>query len=320
MPRAATKKKPARKSAAAKKPTRQQIARQVKALCRKAEKAREDCDLEASRAALEKALALDPDCSDAIWWMGDYWHSVNKLAPALKFYRRYLRKHPGDAEAVHMIASLGGRTVPKRASDDYLKLHFDSYSEDFDKSLVKELEYQAPRVLAELISKVRGKTKSKADICDLGCGTGLVGVELKKIARKLTGVDLSRGMLAKARARNIYDRLSAAEVTRFLRANRESYDIITAADVLIYIGDVAPLFAAAARALRPGGIFAFTVEVAKSGTFNLTTSGRYTHNPDWLRELAAASGLSVARQTRKRLRYEVGKPVPGYYAVLAKPA
>lgn len=320
MSRVPTRKKAARRKGAAAPAPRRTRAQQIKDLCLKAERAREKCDHEASRTLLEKVLALDPDCPDAIWWMGDYWHTMGKREPALKYYRRYLRQYPGDPEAIHMIASLGGRAAPKRASDDYLKLHFDSYAEDFDKSLLKDLEYQGPKVIGRLIAKARGRRKDKGDICDLGCGTGLMGMELHKLARSLTGVDLSRKMLSMARKRGIYDRLSASEVTRFLRANRTSYDIVTAADVLIYIGDVTALFAAAARALRPGGIFAFSVERGASGTYTLTESGRYAHNPEWLRKLAADCGLKVRAQARARLRYELGKPVPGWYAVMEKPA
>ena len=299
---------------------RTKAAAKIKTLCLKAERARGRCDHEASRKALEQALALDETCSDAIWWLGDYWHTMGKREPALKFYRRYLRQYPGDPEALHMIASLGGRSVPKRAPDGYLKLHFDSYAEDFDTSLVKELEYQAPKVLARTIARVRGRRAGKADICDLGCGTGLVGLELKPIARSLTGVDLSRKMLSLARARRIYDRLSDREVTRFLKSNRASYDLITAADVLIYIGDIEPMFAAAARALRPGGLLAVSAERTTEEAFVLTETGRYAHNPAWLRKVATANGFVVRRDLKARLRYEVGKPVMGTYLVAQKPA
>ena len=322
MPRVASKSKPARvrPRAAAKRPSRRAIAEEVRKLCRKAEIAREKNDYEASRAALERALALNPRCSDAIWWMGDYWHTVNKPEPALKFYRRYLYLHPGDAEAVHMIASLGGRAVPKRAADEYLRMHFDSYAEDFDKSLLKELGYQAPKVLGAAVLKVRGQRAGKADICDVGCGTGLVGLELKGIAQTLTGVDLSRKMAAQTRARGIYDRVVVSEITRFLRANKERYDVVTAADVLIYFGDVTALFRAAARALRPGGLFAFTVESRRSGTYHLTVTGRYAHNPAWLDKVGAEAGFIKRGHVRAPLREEVGKPVPGYYGVMERQA
>jgi predicted TPR repeat methyltransferase len=318
MPRVVSKTKPARPSAAAKRPSRRAIAEEVKKLCRKAEAARERNDYEASRAALERALAMDPECSDAIWWMGDYWHTINKREPALKFYRRYLYLHPGDAEALHMIASLGGRAVPRRASDEYLRMHFDSYAEDFDKSLLKELGYQAPKVLRAAVLKARGPRADKADICDIGCGTGLVGLELKGIARTLTGVDLSRKMAALTRARGIYDRVVVSEVTKFLRANKERYDLVVAADVLIYFGDVTALFKTAARALRPGGLFAFTVESRRSGTYHLTVTGRYAHNPAWLDRVAAEAGLVKRAHFRAPLREEVGRPVPGYYGVMER--
>lgn len=318
MPRVASKTKPARPRAAAKRPSRRAIAEEVRKLCRKAEIAREKNDDEASRAALERALALDPKCSDAIWWMGDYWHTVNKPETALKFYRRYLYLHPGDAEAVHMIASLGGRAVPKRASDEYLRMHFDSYAEDFDKSLLKELGYQAPKVLRAALIKTRGPRAGKADICDVGCGTGLVGLELKGIARTLTGVDLSRKMATQTRARGIYDRVAVSEITKFLRASKARYDIVTAADVLIYFGDITALFKAAARALRPGGLFAFTVESRRGGTYHLTKTGRYAHNPAWLGKVATEAGFVKRGQIRAPLREEVGKPVPGYYGVFER--
>jgi predicted TPR repeat methyltransferase len=318
MPRVASKTKPARPRAAAKRPSRRAIAEEVKNLCRKAEIAREKNDYEASRVALERALALDPECSDAIWWMGDYWHTVNQREPALKFYRRYLYMHPGDAEALHMIASLGGRAVPKRASDEYLRMHFDSYAEDFDKSLLKELGYQAPKVLGATVLKARGSRAPKADICDIGCGTGLMGLELKGIARTLTGVDLSRKMAALTRARGIYDRVAVGEVTKFLRANKARYDIVVAADVLIYFGDITALFKAAARALRPGGLFAFTAESRRGGTYHLTVTGRYAHNPAWLDKVAAEAGFTKRGHVRAPLREEVGKPVPGYYGVMER--
>jgi len=290
-------------------------AAKIKALLTRAEKAREREDHEASRKALEQVLELSPKNDQAVWWMGDYWHTVDKAKPALKYYRAYLKMFPGDPEAVHMIASLGGRRAPKRASDDYVAMHFDSYAEDFDKSLVGELKYQAPKLLARAIAKVRGKKAEPGDVLDLGCGTGLVGVEIKPMARKLVGVDLARKMLREARKRGIYDKLVAEEITKFARSQRGKFDIIVSADVLIYFGDITALFRAAAKALRPGGVFGITVESHRGGTYKLTSSGRYSHNPKWLAEVAEDAGLTQRHGSKGRLRFEVGKAVSGYFAV-----
>ncbi|MBK6472076.1 MAG: methyltransferase domain-containing protein [Betaproteobacteria bacterium] len=99
---------------------------------------------------------------------------------------------------------------------------------------------------------------------DLGCGTGLCGPLLRPLARHLTGLDLSAAMLGRARATGVYDRLEQADAAQFLAAISERFDLVVAADVLIYIGDPGPLFAAAQRAMQRG-LFAFTVEAADNG-------------------------------------------------------
>ena len=298
--------------------SRRAIADKIKTLARAAERARDKGEHEKSRAALERILALDPGNADAVWWMGDYWHTMERPRPALRYYRKYLGLHPGDPEALHMIAALGGRPGRRRASDDYLRTHFDAYAEDFEDSLVGELDYRAPRLLRRALAKVRGPRAEPADIADIGCGTGLVGVEVRGMARTLTGVDLSRKMVALARKRGIYDRLAVAEVTRFLRSHRRRFDMVVSADVLIYFGDITALFRAAAGALRPGGLFAFTAESRRGGTYALTASGRYAHNPAWLARVGRAAGLAERHRASGRLRYEVGRPVAGVISVMEK--
>ena len=67
-------------------------------------------------------------------------------------------------------------------------------------------------------------------------------------------------MIEKARARGLYDELHVAEAEAALRQWPLRFDAIVAADVLLYFGELAPLLAAAAAALRPAGIFAFSIE------------------------------------------------------------
>jgi predicted TPR repeat methyltransferase len=59
------------------------------------------------------------------------------------------------------------------------------------------------------------------DVLDAGCGTGLCGAILAPFARRLVGVDLSEGMLAHAKAKNVYHELVKAELGGLLRAMRE---------------------------------------------------------------------------------------------------
>ena len=89
-----------------------------------------------------------------------------------------------------------------------------------------------------------------AHALDLGCGTGLAGVAFRDCVERLEGIDLSPGMVAEARAKGIYDALHVGEVVAHLKAATDrQFDLILAADVLVYVGDLAPLFLEVARVL-----------------------------------------------------------------------
>ena len=98
---------------------------------------------------------------------------------------------------------------------------------------------------------------------DLGCGTGLAGMAFRPLVRRLTGIDLSPAMVARARAKQVYDRLDTDDLVQFLAAEQSNggvYDLVVAADVFVYLFDLAPVATAVAKVLRPDGLFAFTVE------------------------------------------------------------
>ena len=100
-------------------------------------------------------------------------------------------------------------------------------------------------------------------------------------------------------------------------ARQDRAQVVVAADVFIYIGDLAPVMAAVARVLAPGGVFAFTVEhEAGAAPFVLRRSLRYAHSEAGLRALAAAHGLLVRQARPLVLREEQRQPVAGLVLVL----
>jgi predicted TPR repeat methyltransferase len=126
-------------------------------------------------------------------------------------------------------------------------------------------------------------------------------------------------MLELARARNLYDRLEVAEITAWLAAAQQPFDLIVACDCFIYFGDLRQVVVPTEKLLRADGVFAFTVEKGRY-PFALTDSGRYQHHPDHVREAAAAAGLQVERLEEAFLRMEYGEEVIGLFAILRKPA
>jgi predicted TPR repeat methyltransferase len=152
------------------------------------------------------------------------------------------------------------------------------------------------------------------DILDLGCGTGLAAEPLAPFGGRLTGVDLSGGMLAKAAERAVYAELVQADIVDFLREHPAAFDLVMAADVLIYLGDLADLFEAVAGALRQGGYFAFSVEVAADG-WAVLPSGRFAHADGYIRGLAA-KGFEVLEHEVTTLRREgAGAASGGLYVM-----
>lgn len=168
--------------------------------------------------------------------------------------------------------------------------------------------------------------EARVDILDLGCGTGLAGLAFRAFARTLTGVDLSPAMAAKASARGIYDRVVVGDMIEFARAAPAGFDLIVAADALGYVGDLAPLFATARAALRPGGRFAATAEEsadvvmrsarASPPDFALGPARRFRHGEAYLRRTAADAGFAVAALDRCEPRRDRGEPVAGLAFIL----
>jgi predicted TPR repeat methyltransferase len=141
----------------------------------------------------------------------------------------------------------------------------------------------------------------------------------------LTGVDLSPAMVEQARRREIYDELIVGELTAHLAAGTERYDLIASADTLVYFGDLQPVLAAAARALRPAGLLVFTVEKAGPGKpagqgFFLQHHGRYCHAEDYVRSALADAGLVVRDMVSAILRRELDQPVQGLVVSACKSA
>lgn len=209
-----------------------------------------------------------------------------------------------------------------RAADAYVADLFDRYADSFDEALAG-LAYRAPALIAEQLAEVAGAPAGQWRALDAGCGTGLCGPLLRPWARHLTGVDLSPGMVDKARQRGSYDELVVAELTAFLTERPASYDLIASTDTLIYFGNLESVLNAAAHALHPVGWLAFTVEQATGETapngFRLNQSGRYSHTADYVQRTLTASGLKLRAMAPAALRLEAGEPVAGYVMLAQRP-
>ncbi len=291
------------------------------ALGRRAEKLLESLSEERSEQAferLESAAEAFPEDEDLQWGVAEAFRSARQLKAARRAYRRYLRLSPGDPSALHLLAAVGGAPTPMRSNDGYLIDLFDQFAPDFDQ-ILEELDYQAPKHISRAVERFLPRDEPLS-AADLGCGTGLCGLEIAPFVSELLGVDLSKESLTLAEKRGVYDALEHEEIMDFLALYEEHFSILTAADVLVYFGDLGPFLYAAAEALRPDGILIFTVEKGEGmGRPQLQTTGRFTHNEQHILDQAYEAELELLGLEEVCLRYELSEPVWGWLVSLRRP-
>jgi predicted TPR repeat methyltransferase len=264
---------------------------------------------------LQASLAATPNSESLLYQVARLQVRLDRRADALITYRRMLALDPGHAEARHMVAVLAGE-VPEKANEAYVASLFDAFADSFDEKLVGWLEYRAPQHVAAAVRAALGEGKTASRAIDLGCGTGLLAPELRGLVKHLDGVDLSPKMVEKARARRLYDALVVGEIVAELGKHPGGYDLVAAADVLSYFGDLRALFDAVKAALPDGGLFVATVEKGTGARYQAGKTGRYQHGEAYLRKRAAEAGFIVLSLEEIELRKEENKPVVGYVFAL----
>jgi predicted TPR repeat methyltransferase len=271
--------------------------------------------------ASARALELEPENFRSRRVLGVFYAQRGRRDLAERIFRNWLERRPGDAEALHHLAAITGEQVPERAADGYVAAVFDRFAASFDAKLA-QLDYRAPSLCAELLQRRAGAPDGRREVLDAGCGTGLCGPALRGYARTLTGVDLSAGMLAKARQRGVYDRLEQAELSAWLAQAGTQFDLIVSADTLCYFGTLQPLLADARAAARPAGWLVFTVEALDEAVpegSRLLHHGRYAHHRDAIERWLRAAGWQQPALEAVVLRQEAGQPVSGWLVSACAP-
>ncbi|WP_040589571.1 methyltransferase domain-containing protein [Allomesorhizobium alhagi] len=271
-------------------------------------------DYAAAAELMLGALELAPAWAMGWFRLGEFHEAAGALDQAAEAWRMVLKLEPSDRPGVALkLALIGALPVIDAPPSAFVEALFDQYAAKFDDALVRTLEYRVPDLLAEAI-RSHGRGRFGLAI-DLGCGTGLMGERLRPIAEILEGHDISAEMLRKARGKGVYERLVKSDL-QTIQFAPESADLVTAADVFMYIGALDGIAAKVASALRGGGVFAFSVERhAGPEDLVLRPSRRYAHSEAYMRGVLARNGFTVVSLEMHIIRRDRGEPVEGLIVV-----
>lgn len=153
------------------------------------------------------------------------------------------------------------------------------------------------RLVDDLETEVVERYARGAQVLEAGCGTGLILERVGRFAAEAWGADLSAGMLAKARSRNL--KVVQASVTD-LPFPDERFDVVYSFKVLAHVERIQEAVAELARVTRPGGYLVLE--------FYNPLSLRYL-----VKVLKPASRISEATTDRAVFtRYDTLEDVRGY--------
>ena len=281
-------------------------------------------DLQRDKEAInyfERVLQKIPDHLPTLLNLAAVYLKQSRTDQAILHYQKALALDPNNAEIKHILHALTEDKIPDEAPAEYVSHLFDNYAGSYDKHLTGILEYSVPEKLHELVTTEVNPTPHSLNIADIGCGTGLCGARFRQDARSLIGVDLSADMLAIADQKNIYDQLINSAVDQAL-ATLNDLDLIVAADVFTYIGNLTAVFTAAHQALSSSGYFAFSIEALTNSKddYHLQKTIRYAHNKNYIETLCHRHGFSIISVENTLLRKNKTIPITGYLYLLKRNA
>jgi len=288
-------------------------------------------ELEQAQQAFNWVLQKNPENIDAAVNLAAVYLKLKNITAAVEQYKQVLKLNPQQPVANYMLHALQHDLTPDTAPAEYVRNLFDNYAGYYDKHIGEALHYQVPSLMREKIMALNNKhdkhnkPETPWRILDLGCGTGLAGEVFSDQAAYLYGIDISPKMLAYAKRKNIYQALQPGDINACLQdiitASIEKFDLIIAADVFVYLGELKHVFTACKQLLKNKGLFCFSVETlnetersepGKKIEFSLQQTARFAHSEKYLKRLIKDNDFGTVFFEKIILRYQDQEPVWGF--------
>jgi predicted TPR repeat methyltransferase len=279
-------------------------------------------DFAAAGDVLEQTVEIAPRFATAWFALGAIRDRLGDRNGAVAAFAHARDADPEDYHGARLqLARLGAGETTPAMSEAYVRRLFDQYAARYDTAMTERLGYRGPALLCDAVEtamRAAGRPIRFVSMLDLGCGTGLGGAAFRPFVDRLVGADLSPAMIAQAQTKNLYERLVTSDLKAALAgeiAEAGKYDLVLAADVFVYVNDLAPIFAGIARVLASDGLLAFTVETHPGAGTQLLPTLRFAHGESYLRGALGDAGLAIVNFCKSAVRSENGKPVDSLVVV-----
>ncbi len=257
-------------------------------------------DLQGSRKTFESAIHAFPDNLNANQNLSLVLLTEGRPEDAINAFSGALI----PLEFVDMVA--------KDQEHQRLSKTYDGLAQSYDSN---ELQRTWGRQTAQVIRTALGKD-NLGDVLDLCCGTGSVGAAISAQTDHITGIDISRGMLEKARARGVYDQLITADILQALPSMDRSFSVVTCSVALYHWANLKPFFDKVTSVLLPDGYLIFSVDPANDELdVGQSAPGEYAHSRAYIRRVTADAGLREISIT-----IDAHRTYPGFWCVFQRPA
>jgi SAM-dependent methyltransferase len=196
---------------------------------------------------------------------------------------------------------------------DNLTFKFNSASIEYEAGR-RNAVYKTPEFIFNEVRRI--KPLKYNSVLDLGCGTGLSGILFRDFTEYLSGVDLSVEMMALALDKKIYNELSEEDILQFLsKSVTNRWDVIIAASVFIYFGDLCKLFEQIYRVLNINGVVSFDLNDDPNNDYYsvFSLNGlQFQHGKNYVLSCAKKVGLQVENIINSDFQYlQIGESHPG---------
>lgn len=252
------------------------------------------------------AVYFAPGFTQAWYNLGCCQLALGQKEKAVQSFRKTLALDPVHEDAKFMLVTIDPNLLPLHERPQRMPSHmmegfFARIAPQYD-ALEAQMQYAGPALLYQKLRGLLGRGDVR--MLDMGCGTGLSAAPWRKEASYIAGVDATAGMVQLARqaqvdGRPVFDVLDVQDANLpHAQIPGGAYELVIALNVLPYAGEPTGFVTNMARSAAEGGMVAFSFELysGQGGYGIVPATGRFGHNPDFLKQVAIAAGLRLADQ------------------------